>query len=595
MSDEKNTRQLDAAQSERINPTTVKRLLSYLKPYRAKLVLVTICIVISAIVSVASSLFLQTLIDDYIAPLLLEAVPDFSGLIHIILIMGCIYCAGALATLIYNRVMVSVAQGTLKRIRDTMFGNMQTLPIQYFDTHTHGDVMSHYTNDTDTLRQMIAQSLPQVISSAITIIAVFCAMLYVSIWLTLVVLVFVVIMLVVVGKIAGKSGSYFIAQQDSLGKLNGYVEEMVNGQKVVKVFCHEDESRETFREKNRVWCDNSTAANTYANVLMPIMNALGYILYIAIAIIGGYMAIAGTGNISLVGVNTLTLGMIASFLTLTRSFTNPLAQVSNQLNSIIMALAGATRIFKLMDEKPETDSGYVTLVNVEMMDGELRETEHHTGFWAWKHPHSDGTLTYTELKGHIVMENVDFGYSPEKLVLHDISIYAEPGEKVALVGSTGAGKTTITNLINRFYDIADGKIRYDGININKITLIGKRILLCEDHPINREIIVKLLEKEKLIIDTATDGKEGLEMFRHSKPGYYDAILMDLRMPVMDGITASKAIRALDRQDANTVPIIAITANVFETDIELCEEVGMNAHLAKPINPEELYATIAKQI
>lgn len=458
----------DSPQMERIDPATVKRLLGYLKSYRGRLVLVTVCIVVSAIVSVASSLFLQTLIDDYITPLLSADSQDFSGLIRVILIMGCIYCTGALATLIYNRVMVTVAQGTLRGIRDTMFGNMQSLPLQYFDTHTHGDVMSRYTNDTDTLRQMIAQALPQVISSAVTIIAVFFAMLYVSIWLTLVVLVFMVVILVVVGRIAGKSGSYFIAQQDSLGDLNGYVEEMVNGQRVVKVFCHEEKARESFGCKNRVWQGSSTSANAYANVLMPIMNALGYILYILVAAIGGYMAIAGAGNISLAGSGALTLGMIASFLTLTRSFANPLAQVSNQLNSIIMALAGATRIFELMDEEPESDSGYVTLVNAEQVNGELRETDHHTGLWAWKHPHSDGTLTYTQLKGHIVMEDVDFGYSPDKPVLHDVSIYAEPGEKVALVGATGAGKTTITNLINRFYDVTDGKIRYDGININKI-------------------------------------------------------------------------------------------------------------------------------
>ncbi len=453
---------------ERINPVTVKRLMGYLKPYRGKLILVTACIVLSAIVSVLSSLFLQTLIDDYITPLLIAAVPDFSGLMRIILIMGGVYCTGALASLIYNRVMVSVAQGTLKRIRDTMFGNMQSLPLKYFDTHTHGDVMSCYTNDTDTLRQMIAQSLPQIISSAITIVAVFLAMLYVSVWLTAVVLAFIVIMLAVISRIAGKSGSFFIAQQDSLGDLNGYVEEMVNGQKVVKVFCHEEKSKEIFRKKNRIWRENSTFANAYANILMPIMNALGYLLYIVISIVGGYMAITGAENFSLAGFNTLTLGMIASFLTLTRSFTNPVSQVSNQLNSIIMALAGATRIFALMDEEPETDDGYVTLVNAELVDGEIRETDLHTGLWAWKHPHSDGTLTYTQLRGRIVMENVDFGYTPDKLVLHDISIYAEPGEKVALVGATGAGKTTITNLINRFYSIADGKIRYDGININKI-------------------------------------------------------------------------------------------------------------------------------
>lgn len=425
---------------QQINSGTVKRLLGYLKPYRAKLVLVTVCIVLSALVSVVSSLFLQTLIDDYITPLLVEAVPDFSGLVRIILIMGCIYGTGALSSLIYNRVMVSVAQGTLKRIRDTMFGNMQSLPLKYFDSHTHGDVMSRYTNDTDTLRQMIAQSLPQIISSAITIVAVFAAMLYVSVWLTAVVVFFIIIMVAIVSKIAGKSGSFFIAQQDSLGDLNGYVEEMVNGQKVVKVFCHEDEARRVFQKKNGVWRDNSTAANSYANILMPIMNSMGYLLYIIVAVVGGYMAIAGMSNVSLVGTNVLTLGMIASFLTLTRSFTNPLAQVSNQMNSIIMALAGATRIFELMDEKPETDNGYVTLVDAEIVDGEVREADSHTGIWAWKHPHGDGTLTYTRLTGHIVMENVDFGYTPDKLVLHDVSIYAEPGKRLPLLARQARAK-----------------------------------------------------------------------------------------------------------------------------------------------------------
>lgn len=453
---------------EKISGKTVKRLLSYLKPYRSQLILVTVCIILSSLVSVASSLFLETLIDDYISPLLLEAVPDFSGLFHIIVIMGCIYAIGALATLFYNRIMVSVAQGTLKKIRDTMFSNMQSLPLQYFDSHSHGDVMSCYTNDTDTLRQMISQSLPQIISSIITIVTVFFAMLYVSVWMTIIVVIMTVIMLAGVKWIAGKSGTYFVAQQDTLGSLNGYIEEMISGQKVVKVFCHEVQAKKTFCQKNKEWQNNSASANAYANILMPIMNALGYIMYIAAAAVGAAMAISGTKNLSLVGFNTLTLGMIASFLTLTRSFCNPLAQVSNQLNSIIMALAGAARIFELMDEKPEIDDGYVTLVNAVYTDGKLGEADHCTDQWAWKHPHGDGTLTYQKLEGRILMKNVDFSYVPNKPVLHDISINAEPGEKIALVGATGAGKTTITNLINRFYDIDDGKIRYDGININKI-------------------------------------------------------------------------------------------------------------------------------
>lgn len=450
------------------NKDTIKRLCQYLKHYRLQMAAVVLCILTSTAVSVLSSLFLQTLIDDYIMPLLIEAVPDFSGLLRMILLMGLIYLVGVAATLIYNRIMVSVSQGTLKHIRDSMFANMQHLPLKYFDSHGHGNVMSYYTNDTDTLRQMIAQSMPQVLSSVVSIIFIFCTMLYISVYLTGIVLVFSLVLLVIAKKLAGKSGNYFIAQQNAMGNLNGYIEEMVNGQKVIKVFCHEENVKETFYEKNNKWKKEAAAANTYANILMPIMQALGYVIYIILAVVGGHMAIRGAGNMTLMGHNVMTMGMIASFLTLTRNFTNPISQVSNQLNSITMAIAGATRIFSLMDEKPESDKGYVTLVNADYTDGVLTEAGRHTGLWAWKHPHQDGTLTYTRLEGRIVLDQVDFGYDGEKMVLHDISIYAQPGQKVALVGATGAGKTTITNLINRFYDIADGKILYDGININKI-------------------------------------------------------------------------------------------------------------------------------
>jgi len=455
--------------ASRFRPKTAKRLLSYLKHYRIQFPLVLFFILVSSVTGVVSSLFLQTLIDDYIEPLLLMSVPDFSGLLHIILVMGCVYACGVLATLFYNRIMVVIAQGILKKIRDDMFAHMQTLPIKYFDTHTHGDVMSYYTNDTDTLRQMIAQGIPQVFASLITIVAVICAMLYLSLWLTFFVVLFAFIISKIIKKIGGKSGSFFVRQQQALGGVNGFVEEMINGQKVVKVFCHEEQAKEAFDKKNEGLFEDSTAANKYANILMPIMNNLGYALYVLLAVVGGAMAIGGVGNIGLSGIGVVTLGMIVSFLQLSRSFINPIAQVSQQINNIVMALAGAERIFELMDEESEKDSGYVTLVNAKLGEkGEIIETPEHTGIWAWKHPHGDGTLTYTRLAGDVQMKDVDFCYEEGKPVLHDITLYAEPGQKVAFVGATGAGKTTITNLINRFYDIADGKIRYDGININKI-------------------------------------------------------------------------------------------------------------------------------
>ena len=451
-----------------VNPNTLKRLLGYLSVYKTRVIVVVICILLSAIANVMSSLFIQRLIDDYISPLLLEANPVFDALFRAIVQMACIYVIGILASLIYNRTMAVISQGILKKIRDDMFAHMQTLPIKYFDTHTHGDVMSHYTNDTDALRQMLSQSLPQLLSSCVTIVAVFVSMLYLSVWMTLFIVVFLFLILKVVKFIAGKSSVYFIKQQQNIGDVNGYIEEMINGQKVVKVFCHEDEAKAVFDQKNEALCDSMTTANTYANILMPIMGNMGNILYVLLALVGGSLAIAGVTNISLTGAGVMTLGTIASFLTMSKSFINPIAQVSQQLNAVIMALAGATRIFELMDEEPEEDHGYVTLVNAKRENGELVECKERTGLWAWKHPHSDGTLTYEELKGDVVMEHVDFGYEENKLVLHDINLYAEPGQKVAFVGATGAGKTTITNLINRFYDIADGKIRYDGINITKI-------------------------------------------------------------------------------------------------------------------------------
>ena len=441
---------------------TAKRLMSYITGgYKARFIIVLVSIVFSSVVSVVGLTFIQTLIDDYIAPMLVSGSTDFSGLFRALSILAALYLSGVCAALIYNRTMVVISQGVMKKIRDDMFAHMQTLPIRYFDTNSHGDIMSHYTNDVDTLRQMMSMSLPQLLSSAVTILAVFIAMLSLNGWLTILVLLSVALMLVLTGKIGGLSAKFFFKQQESLGKTNGYIEEMINGQKVIKVFCHEEAAKKSFDKLNDQLCDDATKANKFANILMPIMANLGNLQYVLIAIAGGALGISGVSGI--------TLGAIASFLQLSRSFNMPIAQIAQQVNAVTMALAGATRIFRFLDQKPEADSGYVTLVNAGYdEDSNLVEAPERTHIWAWKHPHSDGTVTYTRLMGDVQLFDVDFGYSEKKMVLHDISIFAEPGQKVALVGATGAGKTTITNLINRFYDLADGKIRYDGININKI-------------------------------------------------------------------------------------------------------------------------------
>lgn len=452
----------DMKHSRKISKGTIKRLLSYVTgSYKLQFSIVLISVIISSCANVAGSMFLRVLIDNYITPLLSESNPVFDGLLKAILIMGGIYLTGILSAFLYNRLMVGISQGVLKKIRDEMFSHMQSLPIKYFDTHTHGDVMSHYTNDTDTLRQMFSQSIPQMFSSIITITAVFFAMLATSFWLTLLTLSFVFVIMFVSSKITRKSSSYFIRQQQSLGDINGFIEEMINGQKVVKVFCYEDKTKHDFDSLNDELCGNAAKANTFANILMPVMGNLGTLQYVLLAIVGGTLAINGIGG--------LTLGGIVSFLQLSRSFTMPINMVSQQLNMVIMALAGASRIFELMDEVSETDEGYVTLVNAKEENGIITETSEHTGIWAWKHPHGDGSTTYTKLTGDVRFHDVDFGYEENSLVLHNITLYAEPGQKVAFVGATGAGKTTITNLINRFYDLADGKIRYDGININKIS------------------------------------------------------------------------------------------------------------------------------
>ncbi len=450
----------------------IKRLLSYMDaPNRVRMAIVLVCILVSAVAGVAGSMFLETLIDGYIAPLtnmdpqgstaFSSLAQGMAELLKAIGVMGLIYLLGALSTFAYNWLMVNISQGILKDIRDDLFSHMQRLPIKYFDTHTHGDMMSRYTNDTDTLRMLISQSIPQLFNTAITLTAVFCAMVATSIPLTLLVLAVVAFMLFLTGKIGRNSGKYFVRQQKSLGAINGYIEEMVTGQKVIKVFCHEEKAKEGFDQLNEALRDDSAKANSFANIMGPVMNNMGHLQYALIAIAGGALALGGVGG--------LTLGGIAAFLQLSRSFTMPIGQIGQQFNTIVMALAGAERIFDLMDEEPEQDEGYVTLVNAKEVDGKLVETPERTGLWAWKHPHKeDGTVTYQRLTGEVELLDVDFGYNEEKLVLHNIDIDADPGKKIAFVGATGAGKTTITNLINRFYDIADGKIRYDGININKI-------------------------------------------------------------------------------------------------------------------------------
>lgn len=449
---------------------TARRLLACIAEGRkGRLALVAVMIVLSAVAGTVSSMFIQSLLDDYIAPMLGQAVPDFSPLIRALVTVGAVYAVGMLSTLVYNQIMVRVAQGSLKSIRDGLFAHMQTLPIRYFDTHTHGDIMSHYTNDTDTLEQMISQSLPNLLSSSVTIITVFFGMLALSVWITLFILLFVFLMLQVTKRMMGRSSGYFVAQQKALGELNGYIEEMMQGQRVVKVFCHEETAKQEFDERNEALRNNAARANEIANIMMPVMGNLSNLQYVLIAMIGGALAIAGIPNLTITGMGTLTLGTISAFLVLSKNFSRPISQISQQMNSVIVALAGAERIFRLMDEQGETDEGTVTLVNVqEDGDGVLRETPARTGLWAWKCPQEDGSAELVRLAGDVRFFDVDFGYVPEKTVLHDVSLFAKPGQKIAFVGATGAGKTTITNLINRFYDIADGKIRYDGVNINRI-------------------------------------------------------------------------------------------------------------------------------
>ena len=455
------------------------RILGYtFKNYKIHMIIVFICIIVSVLANVQGTLFIQSLIDDYITPLMNTSSPDFTPLLFAIARVAGFYLLGAASTFAYSKLMVYVTQGTMRNLRIDIFSHMESLPIKFFDTHSHGDIMSVYTNDIDTLRQMISQSMVQLFSSTITIVSVIVSMISISIPLTLLTLVMVAVMFIVSGKIGGKSSKYFTAQQDDLGKVNGYIEEMMNGQKVVKVFNHEGKAVEEFNELNDKLFDSAYNANKFANILMPINAQLGNISYVLCAIVGGVLAFNHFAG--------LTLGGLVAFMTFNKNFSQPINQISMQLNSIIMALAGADRIFKLLDEKPEEDDGYVNLVNAKIVDGKIEPSEERTGVWAWKHTHSeDGTTEYRQLKGDLVMDDVDYGYTDDKMVLHNIDLYAKPGQKIAFVGSTGAGKTTITNLINRFYDIQDGKIRYDGININKIKKADLRrslgIVLQETH------------------------------------------------------------------------------------------------------------------
>ena len=438
------------------------RLMKYvLKDYKFHCISVVVLIIVSVLCNVQGTMFMKNLIDEYITPFLLSDNPNFTPLAHAIARVAVFYALGVLATFGYNRLMVNVTQGTLRNLRNDLFSHMEKLPVKYFDTHAHGDIMSVYTNDIDTLRQMISQSMPQLLNSGITIVSVFVSMLILSIPLTIVTMIMVGIMVFCSKKSAGQSGAYFAKQQKDIGTVNGYIEEMMNGQKVVKVFCHEEENMQNFKKLNDELYVSADRANTFANLLGPINAQIGNISYVICAIVGGVLALGKVGG--------FTLGGLASFLTFNKSFSMPINQISMQMNAIVMAMAGADRIFKLMDEKEELDEGYVTLVNAKEEDGKLTECEERTDRWAWKHTHQDdGSVDYVEVKGEVVFNGVDFGYNDEKIVLHDIKLYAKPGQKIAFVGSTGAGKTTITNLINRFYDIQDGKIRYDGININKI-------------------------------------------------------------------------------------------------------------------------------
>ena len=555
------------------------RLLAYImKNYAVHCILVVICIFITVLASVQGTWFMQTLIDGYILPLIGQADPDFSGLLHAIMRVAIFYLIGALASYIYTRIMVNVSQGTLKNLRDDMFTHMEELPIRYFDTHYHGDIMSTYTNDIDTLRQMISQSMPQFLNSIITIVSVFVSMLLLNVPLTIVTLLMIGVTLFATKKIGALSAKYFIAQQKDIAAVNGYIEEMMNGQKVVKVFTHEEESIENFNKLNDQLFHSADNANKFGNILMPVNAQIGNISYVLCALVGGVLALNGVGG--------FTLGKLASFLTYNKSFSQPVNQLSMQLNNIVMALAGSERIFKLLDEKPETDDGYVTLVRARKENGQIVESKERTGMWAWKHTHqADGSVDYIELKGDVVFDDVDFGYNPDKIVLHNVDLYATPGQKIAFVGSTGAGKTTITNLINRFYDIQDGKIRYDGININKIKKDDLRhslgIVLQDTHLFTATVMEnirygKLDATDEVVIAAAK--LANADTFIHQLPDGYNTLLTG------DGANLSQGQRqllAIARAAIADPPVLILdeATSSIDTRTEKIVQDGMDKLMA----------------
>lgn len=556
--------------------STFGRLLSYIIR-NSRLMFITVCIavVLSTAANVLGSMFTQVVIDDYITPLLSVTDPDYSGLLKAIISMGCIYIIGIVCTIIYNRMMVTISQGCLKHIRDDMFYHMQSLPIKYFDTHTHGDVMSHYTNDTDTLRQFISNALAQLIACVITAVVSFVVMVYYSRMLALIVVAVTAIDAVITFVVSKKSISCFSNQQAALANVNGYIEEMLNGQKVIKIFCREKQSKEDFVKKNRNLYENSVKANTLANLIMPTLGQIGNLLTVTIAFVGGLIILNGN--------TALTAGIVVAFLSLTKSFSNPIQQVGQQISLITMALAGAKRIFALLDEESEIDEGYVTLVNARKNDkGEITECDERTGMFAWKHPHGNGSVTYTELKGDIRMYDVDFGYTAEKVVLHGITLYAEPGQKLSFVGATGAGKTTITNLLNRFYDIADGKIRYDGININKIKKDDLRRsigLVLQDTNLFTDTVLENIRYGRL---DATDDEcfeaaklSGADSFISNLPDGYNTVLMNAGASLSQG---QRQLLNISRAVAANPPCMILdeATSSIDTRTERIVQEGMDA-------------------
>ena len=547
-----------------------------MEKYKAACVIVVIGIIISALGILTMTLFMQTLIDQYIMPLMGQADPDFTPLANRLIKLGVVLAAGIISTYAYNRIMVTVSQGTMKRLRVQLFSHMESLPIKYFDTHAHGDIMSVYTNDVDTLRQLISQSIPQTINSVISLVSTLISMIVLDIPLTLVSLLMVGVMMFVTSKMSNLSGKYFMQQQKDLGAVNGYIEEMMEGQKVVKVFCHEEKSMQGFEKLNRQLCDSARNANAVANIIMPINNNLGNISYVLCAIVGGVLALNGFSG--------LTIGTLVAFLSLNKGFTQPVTQVSQQLGSIIMASAGAERVFNLMEAEPEADDGYVELVRAkEDTDGNITETKERTGMWAWKHPHqADGSVTYKKLEGKVTFDGVDFGYNDDKMVLHDIKMFAEPGQKLAFVGSTGAGKTTITNLINRFYDIQDGKIRYDDINVNKIKKADLRrslgIVLQDTHLFTGTVMENI--RYGRLDATDEDCKKAAKLanadgFIRRLPNGYDTVLTG------DGVNLSQGQRqliAIARAAVADPPALILdeATSSIDTRTEVLVQRGMDA-------------------